>query len=193
MKVDEVHQKTGSANFVTDYDVRIQDYLISTLSDIILGCSFFGEEETAGNRQSVGTGYTFFIDPIDGTTNFMFDYKTSCVSVGLSDNDAMVAGWIYKAFHESVLECSKRSRSVVERKKDKCVIERGLNAGICAFEAVRYSEDDDIFDILPELFKRSLSIRNDGSAAIDLCLIAICSNVVMLKCSYSPMIMPQRV
>ena len=80
----EVHQKSGPANFVTDYDVKIQEYLISELSSVVPTCSFYGEEDTNGNEHRVSDGYTFFIDPIDGTTNFMFDYRNSCVSVGLA-------------------------------------------------------------------------------------------------------------
>ena len=94
----EVHQKSGPANFVTDYDVKIQEYLISELSSVLPTCSFFGEEDTDGNEHKVGDGYTFFIDPIDGTTNFMFDYRNSCVSVGLAYAGRMIAGWVYNPF-----------------------------------------------------------------------------------------------
>ena len=54
--MSEVHQKAGPANFVTDYDVKIQAQLIRELSLILPGCSFFGEEDTAGNEHKVGEG-----------------------------------------------------------------------------------------------------------------------------------------
>lgn len=90
LEKDDIHQKTGPANFVTDYDVKIQQFLIDRLSALLPGCSFFGEEDTEGNKRTV-EGYTFFIDPIDGTTNFMFNYYNSCVSVGLAEDGLMVA------------------------------------------------------------------------------------------------------
>lgn len=73
----DIHQKPGEANFVTEYDVRVQKFLIERLSVLVPGASFYGEEETEGNAHCGGSGYTFFIDPIDGTTNFMFDYQFS--------------------------------------------------------------------------------------------------------------------
>ena len=38
--VDSVHNKEGIANYVTDYDVQIQEYLISELNQLFSGCSF---------------------------------------------------------------------------------------------------------------------------------------------------------
>lgn len=64
--------------------------------------------------------------------------------------------------------------------------DRGLDAGICAFGCARYNEGDGIFDILPTLFMRSLSIRNGGSAAIDLCRVASGSNVAYIEMLLQP-------
>jgi len=58
---DEIHSKVGSANFVTDYDVKIQQFLIEKLSLLLPGVSFFGEEDTEENQRKIGKGYTFFI------------------------------------------------------------------------------------------------------------------------------------
>ena len=62
-----VHNKEGAANYVTDYDIQIQEYLIGELSRLFSGCSFYGEEDTDGNNHSTKSGFCFFIDPIDGT------------------------------------------------------------------------------------------------------------------------------
>ena len=94
----EIHQKKGPANFVTDYDVRIQKFLMERFSKILPSATYFGEEDTYGNAHEVGEGYTFFIDPIDGTTNFMFGYRNSCVSVGLAEDGKIVAGWVYNPY-----------------------------------------------------------------------------------------------
>ncbi len=41
---NNIHQKTGPANFVTDYDVRIQSFLISRLSALFPDAGYYGEE-----------------------------------------------------------------------------------------------------------------------------------------------------
>ena len=181
---DEIHTKAGPANFVTDYDVRIQQYLINRLSTILPGCSFFGEEETEGNKRSI-KGQVFFIDPIDGTTNFMFDYKTSCVSVGLAKDGEVIAGWVYNPYTDQFWSAEKGKGAYLNDKSLK-ISDGGLDSGICAFGAARYNEGDGIFDILPELFTRSLSLRNGGSAAIDLCRVASGSNVAYVEMLLQP-------
>lgn len=181
----DIHQKAGPANFVTDYDVKIQKYLIGELSSIFPECGFFGEEDTEGNLHKIEKEYTFFIDPIDGTTNFMFDYHNSCVSVGLAENGKMIAGWVYNPYTDQFWSAVRGYGAYLNgRKLD--LEDRGLGAGICAFGAARYNEGDGIFDILPELFMRSLSIRNGGSAAIDLCRVASGSNVAYIEMLLQP-------
>ncbi len=181
----EIHEKTGPANFVTDYDVKIQQFLIEKLSSIISGVGFFGEEDTAENMKQVSEGYTFFIDPIDGTTNFMFDYKNSCVSVGLSMTGQIIAGWVYNPYTDQMWRAEKANGAYLNDKLIS-VLDGGLGDGICAFGAARYNEGDGIFDVLPQLFTRSLSIRNGGSAAIDLCRVASGSNVGYIEMLLQP-------
>lgn len=182
---DEIHAKKGPANFVTDYDVKIQKFLINELSAILPGAGFYGEEDTEKNQRRVGTGYTFFIDPIDGTTNFMFDYKNSCVSVGLSEPGKMIAGWVYNPYTDQMWTAAGGNGAFLNGKRIQ-VSDRGLESGICAFGAARYNEGDGIFDILPDLFSRSLSLRNGGSAAIDLCRVASGSNVGYVEMLLQP-------
>ena len=182
---EEIHQKTGPANFVTEYDLRIQRFLMERLSGILPGCGFFGEEDTEGNEHRIGEGYTFFIDPIDGTTNFMFDYRNSCVSVGLAEAGRIIAGWVYNPYTEQFWSAKKGSGAYLNGRKLQ-MADKGLAEGICAFGCARYNEGDGIFSILPELFARSLSIRNGGSAAIDLCRIASGSNVGYVEMLLQP-------
>ena len=184
IKDGDIHQKIGPANFVTDYDTQIQRFLIDRLSAILPGCSFFGEEDTEGNKRSI-EGQVFFIDPIDGTTNFMFDYKNSCVSVGLAEDGVMIAGWVFDPYTDQMWSAQSGEGAWLNGKK-LTVENRGLENGICAFGCARYNEGDGIFDILPTLFMRSLSIRNGGSAAIDLCRIASGSNVAYIEMLLQP-------
>ena len=181
---NNIHQKTGPANFVTDYDVKIQQFLIDRLSAILPGCSIFGEEDTEGNKRSI-EGRVFFIDPIDGTTNFMFDYHNSCVSVGLAEDGVMIAGWVFDPYTDQFWSAERGQGAKLNGKK-LVVEDKSLDAGICAFGCARYNEGDGIFDILPTLFTRSLSIRNGGSAAIDLCRIASGSNVAYIEMLLQP-------
>lgn len=181
---NNIHQKTGPANFVTDYDVKIQQFLIDSLSALYPDAGYYGEEDTEGNKRNI-EGQVFFIDPIDGTTNFMFDYHNSCVSVGLAEDGEMKAGWVFDPYTDQFWSAERGQGAKLNGKK-LVVEDKSLDAGICAFGCARYNESDGIFDILPTLFTRSLSIRNGGSAAIDLCRIASGSNVAYIEMLLQP-------
>ena len=181
---DEIHQKTGPANFVTDYDVRIQKFLIEKLSALYPDAGYYGEEDTEGNAHRLEKK-TFFIDPIDGTTNFMFDYHNSCVSVGLAENGVMIAGWVFDPY-KNCLWSARRGEGAWLNGRELKIEDKRLEEGICAFGCARYNDGDGIFGILPTLFTRSLSIRNGGSAAIDLCRVASGSNVAYIELLLQP-------
>ena len=181
-----VHDKIGKANFVTDNDISIQKYLISSLSEKYPGCSFFGEEDTAGNQHSTA-GHCFYIDPIDGTTNYIFGYNHSCVSVGESMNGCIIGGYVYNPFTDKFYEARRGEGSWLNGRKLN-IQNRGLEKGIVAFGCARYNESDTdaLFAITKQLYLRSLSIRNGGSAALDLCRIASESNVLYLELLLQP-------
>lgn len=46
----EIHEKEGPANFCTDYDLRIQRFIMMRLSEAVPGCNFYGEEDMEGNH-----------------------------------------------------------------------------------------------------------------------------------------------
>jgi myo-inositol-1(or 4)-monophosphatase len=95
---------------VSDADIRVNEILKTRLAGEINGASWYSEEEeqqpASGGRASVihasrGTwpsmagGYRWIIDPVDGTTNFIFGIPHFAISVALEENGALVAGFVY--------------------------------------------------------------------------------------------------
>ena len=185
---DTIHQKEGPANFVTDFDTEIQKFLIGGLKKILPEAEFFGEEDTEENKGASASGeYTFYIDPIDGTTNFMFRYNHSCVSVGLARREQMIAGFVYNPYVDEMFTAVRGKGSFLNGRKLE-IRNRSVTEGIAAFGCARYNDENVgvLFDTVRELFDRSLSIRSGGSAALDLCRIAGGSNVIYLETKLQP-------
>lgn len=183
-----IHEKEGPANFCTEFDTEIQKFLIQGLGRIIPEAEFFGEEDTEGNQGAAAAGkYTFFIDPIDGTTNFMFHYNHSCVSVGLAHGERMIAGFVYNPYVDEMYAGVRGRGSFLNGRKLE-MQERSVEEGIAAFGCARYNEQGVglLFAAVQELFQKSLSIRSGGSAALDLCRIASGSNVIYLEMKLQP-------
>ena len=182
-----IYRKPGDANFVTAYDVQIQRFLIERISALFPDAGFFGEEDTAGNEKQLTHGYTFIIDPIDGTTNFMFNYHHSCVSVGVALNGELTAGLIYDPYTDS-LYTAVRGQGAYLNGRHLVLADTPVSQGIACFGCARYNEADydRLFDVVKELFLESLSIRSVGSAALGIARIASGSNVCYLELKLQP-------
>ena len=186
-QIKDVHRKAGLANFVTDEDIQIQKDLIEKFRKIFPACSFYGEEDTAGNSRNGKEGLCFFIDPIDGTTNFIFGYNHSCVSVGIGYNGKILSGFVYNPFADTFYSALRGRGSLLNGKRLQ-IRDSPIAEGIVSFGCARYNEGDTdaLFQIAKELYLGSLSIREGGSAALDICRVAAGANVVYLELKLNP-------
>jgi len=97
--------KEGHANFVTNYDKMIQRELKTRLLKIYPEAVFVGEEDE--EQASIDSGMALIVDPIDGTTNFMKDYRTSCISVGITIDGELEGGIIYQPYTNEMFTAQK--------------------------------------------------------------------------------------
>ena len=165
--------KEGSANFVTAYDVKVQELLIRALTELFPGAHFLAEEDDGGERR-IGDGYTFIIDPIDGTTNFMCGYNTSAVSVGLLLDGEPLFGAIYDPYRDEYF-CAVTGQGATCNGEPIRVSDRPVARGIVAIGSAPYRKAtlaDTMLSMTTELFLTFADFRRSGSAALDICHVA---------------------
>lgn len=168
LKVDE---KEGQANFVTDYDRRIEEILRDKLSETVENAAFIGEEGEYGSFEK--EGYVYIVDPIDGTTNFIKDYHASCISIALLKEGEPYIGVIYNPYLDEMFY-AERGNGAFCNNEPIHVSNHSLSEGIVLFGSSPYNEElnKKSFEIAYDLFQKSLDIRRSGSAALDLCSVA---------------------
>ena len=165
--------KEGSANFVTAYDVKVQEFLKEGLSRLFPDACFFAEEDGV-SRQTIGAGYTFIIDPIDGTTNFMCGYDHSAVSVGLLWDGKPVFGGIYDPYRDEYFSATAGQGATCNG-APICVSARPITRGIVAIGSAPYRKDtlsETMIAMTADLFRTFADFRRSGSAALDICHVA---------------------
>lgn len=162
--------KEGKKNFVTKYDIAVQDFLFKELGKAFPDAEFIGEESE--NNFSI-SGLRFIIDPIDGTTNFMQDYRCSCISVALCRETDVIAGVVYNPYTNELFSAEKGKGAYLNGDRIK-VSERPLSDGLALFGTSPYHPEntDETFALLRKVFDLSRDIRRSGSAAYDICMIA---------------------
>ena len=73
-----VYSKGRHADFVTEADVAVQEFLLNELARAFPEARFLAEE---GEGQTLTDAFTFIIDPIDGTTNYFRRRRCSMISI----------------------------------------------------------------------------------------------------------------
>ena len=124
---EATHSKSGHANFVTEYDTRVQKELFDRLGKILPEASFMGEEESSWSYSD--KGYQFIIDPIDGTTNFIKKNHTSCISVGLLKDGEPLLGMVYNPYRDELFYAKKGEGAYLNQKPIRVSAEPLENSG----------------------------------------------------------------
>lgn len=180
-----IEEKDGAANFVTKYDKKVQDELFKKLKSILPEAHLVGEEES--EHDSVETGYAFIVDPIDGTTNFIKDYKMSAISVGLLKEGKPYIGVVYNPYLKEMFS-AENGKGAWLNGTPIHVSDKVLSEGLVLFGTSPYNRQlaDVTFDYVRKLYDVSLDVRRSGSAALDLCSIAAGRAEVYFEMILSP-------
>ncbi len=180
-----VTAKEGHANFVTTYDKAIQEKLREGLLKLKPDAVFVGEEEDI--HPSIFDGLAFVVDPIDGTTNFIRDYKQSCISVALLEKGVPILGLVYNPYLDEMFTARKGEGAYLNGERIH-VSGLPMEQGIVLFGTAPYYTELNrkSFDLAYDYFKSALDIRRSGSSALDLCSIAAGRAEVFFELRLSP-------
>lgn len=180
-----ISTKSGIADLVTEYDTKIQEMLFCGLKKILPEAQLIGEE---GSTQTLADdGYSFIVDPIDGTTNFIKDYHHSAISVALLKNGVVEAGAVYNPYLDEIFYAIKGCGAFCNGKKIS-VSENGLSNALVLFGTSPYDKalSDKTFSIASEFLNECLDVRRSGSAALDLCFVAAGRADIYFELQVSP-------
>ena len=97
--------KSGNQNFVTQYDVEVENYLINHLLQLLPQADILAEESSL--TSNLTSDYVFIIDPIDGTTNFIHHINHSAISVALAYKKELLFGIIHNPYVDETFYAGK--------------------------------------------------------------------------------------
>jgi len=165
-----VFSKGKHADFVTEADVAVQDFLMEQLARLFPTAKFFAEEK----KDNVLTDdLTFIIDPIDGTTNYFRRRACSVISVGAVENKRPVLGAIYDPYHSRMFHAEKGKGAWCGAKRLQ-VSQEPLERALIGLAPRPYY--DELMELtgrtVGALMPRCADLRRTGSAAMELCDIA---------------------
>lgn len=159
----------GEADFVTGVDLAISSFVKEEIYKIDNTIGFMSEEE---KNESLSKN-RWILDPIDGTTNLVFDYKLSSISLALLENGEIVFGVVYNPFNDDLFTAIKNEGAYLNGKRIYCIDREPCNS-LIEFGAgsTRKKEAKEIFAIAEEVFEGCLDLRRICSSALSICFIA---------------------
>lgn len=165
-------REKGVADYVTEVDFAVQQFIRRRLEELYPEVQFLSEEKS--NEEIDKNGLVWVLDPVDGTTNLIHDYRASVISLALMQKGSVVLGMIYNPYTDELFSAQKGKGSYCNGQKievsgaetmEKCLISIGTSP--------YYKEmAEKNFKVFQAIFKDCQDIRRSGSAALDLAYVA---------------------
>lgn len=171
----KIKEKSGHANFCTETDERIQRFLMDRLKDIVPNAEFLGEEDGQDIfTKKMKSGYVFVLDPIDGTSNYIFGYRPSVISIALLKDGNPYIGVVYNPF-DDMMFTAKAGEGAFLNDKRIMSSKAPLSDSLAVFGTAPYYADlqEKTFEIAKNLLPQCVDVRRSGTAAWDMCCVAM--------------------
>jgi myo-inositol-1(or 4)-monophosphatase len=164
------YEYKGGVDLVTEADRASEVLIVSRLRAAWPGHDIVGEE---GTRDTHGGSFRWYVDPLDGTTNFAHGYPVFCVSLGLECEGQLIAGVIYDPTRDELFAGARGSGATLNGRpihvsRTATLSESILGTGFPSFK--RHKNPNIHF--YHQLTLCSHGIRRAGSAALDLANVA---------------------
>lgn len=162
-------KEKGLADYVTQVDVAVQNFLKEELFKLDSDIQFLGEET---GLQTMSADHYWILDPVDGTTNLIHDYHHSVVSLALCSKKEIVIGIVYNPYHEELFSAVKGEGSFLNGERIHVASASLLSETIIGIGTAKRELAQENFARFLKVYEHAQDIRRLGSAALELAYTA---------------------
>jgi myo-inositol-1(or 4)-monophosphatase len=169
----------GDVDLVTEADRASEALISARLRAAFPGHGIYGEE---GTRQGLDREFRWYVDPLDGTTNFAHGFPVFCVVLGCErrrpglapDEDGeIIAGVIYDPLRDEMFSAERGAGATLNGETIHVSRTKALQESLIAtgFPSHKRHRSPNVH-FYQEFTLRSHGVRRAGSAAIDMAYVA---------------------
>lgn len=176
--------KSSFNDIVTEFDQKVEDFIVSQLKENFPNESILGEEgaykfkEKPSDATFASDNLIWALDPIDGTVNYSRSYPYFCTTLALLQNVKgrfeVVLGATFDPVRNEMFYAGKGMGAFLNDKKISVSrtseFEKALF--VTGFAAERVAQKDVVFKRFVDLTRKTLGVRRTGAAALDLAYVA---------------------
>jgi myo-inositol-1(or 4)-monophosphatase len=160
----------GDADLVTIADRQSEALIRERIRAQWPSHDVMGEEQGLADT---GSEYRWYVDPLDGTTNFAHGFPVFCVSMALEHKGERIAGVVYDPTRDELFAAGQGTGGTLNGEPIRVSKTAQLKESLVAtgFPSHKRHKNPNIF-FYHQLTLRSHGVRRAGSAALDLCYVA---------------------
>ena len=161
-------------DLVTEFDVAVEKYLKKRFSKKFKKFNIIAEESDNAN---IEFNNSIIIDPIDGTTNFVYGVPHTAISVGVYKNKKPYLAVVYNPILDELYTAKIGKGAFLNGKRLKVSSEDNFQKSLIAtgFPYTSGSDENDLNDVvkrIKDVLPLCQDLRRLGSASLDLCYVA---------------------
>lgn len=162
----------GDVDLVTETDLAAEAAVLAVLRATFPGDVFVSEED--GRSGLEGASRWWWIDPLDGTTNFAHGFPHFAVSIASEDADGLRVGVVLEPITQRLFAAARGMGATLNGSPLRASKTPDLNAALLAtgFPYDRRTNPDNNVHRVAHLIRRCQGIRRAGAAALDLAYVA---------------------
>lgn len=169
-KVRSIRNKSSATDNVTEVDHATERLLVSELRRLRPDDAILAEEET---QQTGTSGIRWVIDPLDGTTNYIYSFPAFAVSIGIELDGEGVVGVVRDTLRDEVFVGVKGEGATLDGEPIEARQHADLATALVATGFLASAEQRArLGRIVAHVLPKVRDIRRAGSAALDLCSVA---------------------
>jgi myo-inositol-1(or 4)-monophosphatase len=160
----------GEFDLVTEADRASEQLIVSRLRELYPDHAIVAEE---GGGQSGHSGYCWYVDPLDGTTNFAHGFPVYNVTLGLEKDGELIAGVVFDPTRDEMFSAAKGAGAFLNGRRIAVSSATRLEESLAAtgFPSRKRHLNVNVH-FFYQLAMISHGVRRAGAAAIDLAYVA---------------------
>jgi myo-inositol-1(or 4)-monophosphatase len=167
----KISYKSGHFNLVTNIDKEVENLIVGKIKKSFPTHTIVAEESGIHKKES---HHEWFIDPIDGTTNFAHNYPSFCISIAYMKDSELQIGLVKNPSSGELFSAIKRKGARLNGKKISVSSIKKLSESLLVTGFPQETKKSKLsnFERFKNLTLNTHGVRRAGSAALDLCNVA---------------------
>jgi len=161
-------------DYASEADEKAEEAIIKELRRAYPEYAILGEEGGAQPGARGGSRYTWVIDPLDGTSNYLHGFPHWCVSIALCEGAEPLHAVIFDPLRNELFTATRGSGAQLNERRIRVSERRDLSGSMIAtgFAPRERARADTQLECVKALLHEAEDVRRAGSAALDLAYVA---------------------